>query len=364
MEPKQLEDYIRFKSTHGYFNLMPKNDGAFKVVNLRKLTGGVTNSVYSFTLNIDQGPTQQNINLIMKSYTGRNSIWFSNPHIDEEQRPYVREYETLNALTQIGFPVPQAYLCETNSKFFGFPFILISKEEGNNVNIDQIGSFAITLATLHNLTIDQLGLQSLRFPRDSLEFANTKVACLKHFMKTTKHYGFLKRNFSSAINWLDSYSLNVSCPKYCLLHGEYHPRHTLLTNNSELTVIDWENAEIGDPAFDVAYAYNTVKLMYANSAEEPAEIFLAEYIKKFKGEIQQRLEFYKMVSLLGVAIVVSTWISNPIEAYKSFGKQAFLRAMTFPVFHSDVFANRLLGKDFLTSFLDYCQDYIKTTLNI
>ena len=100
----------------------------------------------------------------------------------------------------------------------------------------------------------------------------------------------------------------------------------------------------------------------SNSGEGVAERFVSEYSKNFHGDVHQRLEFYKVVGLLGVAIVVSSWISNPLEAYKGFGNKSFARALAFPFLRSQFFVKRWLNSDFLVSYLQYCQDFIKTAL--
>jgi hypothetical protein len=151
-----------------------------------------------------------------------------------------------------------------------------------------------------------------------------------------------------------------------LIHGEYHPGHTLLTNINRLVVIDWESVAIGDPAFDVGYAYHMAKLMYKNKncriGEENAEIFLSEYSKKFHGDVHQRLEFYKVVALLGVAVAVSSWMSDPLEVYRRYGIEAFVRVLAFPFLRSNFLAKRWLNEDFLVYYLQYCHDFIETTL--
>ena len=120
----------------------------------------------------------------------------------------------------------------------------------------------LTLANLHNLNVKDLGIQSLRFPKDDFEFARNRLVCLKQYLNETRHYRDLKKDFNYALNWLESNVEVTNCPKYCLIHGEYHPGHTLITSDNRLKVIDWENVQIGDPAFDVGYAYHMIKLMY------------------------------------------------------------------------------------------------------
>lgn len=131
-------------------------------------------------------------------------------------------------------------------------------------------------------------------------------------------------------------------------------------------MIDWESVQIGDPAFDVGYSYHIIKLMYndknSNLGEGVAERFVSEYSKNFKGDINSRLEFYKVVGLLGMAVVISSWISNPLEAYRGFGYKSLARALAFPFLRSQFFVKRWLNSDFLVSYLQYSQEYIKTAL--
>jgi hypothetical protein len=109
-----------------------------------------------------------------------------------------------------------------------------------------------------------------------------------------------------------------------------------------------------------------VKLMCneknSNSGERAAGQFVSEYTKNFRGEVLQRLEFYKVVGILGVAIEVSSWISNPLEAYRLFGRKALARGLVFPLFHSIPLGKRWLNEDFLVSCLQYCQDFVKIDL--
>jgi hypothetical protein len=93
-----------------------------------------------------------------------------------------------------------------------------------------------------------------------------------------------------------------------------------VTKDSRLIVLDWDSIEIGDPAFDVGYAYHFVKFFSnpknPNFAEKIAERFVSEYNRHFKGDISHRLEYYKIVGLLGTSIHCSSGLSTPVYAYK------------------------------------------------
>lgn len=366
LNSKKLEYYLRLQANYGNHSLVPKDASGIRVLNVKKLSGGMANNVYSFLLKFNKGESEQSLNLVLKGYTENACLWLKINHPDEEVRQYVREYDTLKALALVGFPVPQVYLYESDSFFLGYPFLIMRQETVVQDSVSKLNSFATTLADLHNLKVDNLGIKSLRFPEDGSEFARERLMCLRQFVNETRHYRFLKKDFDYAISWLESNAAYNNSPKYCLIHGEYHPGHTLLTNDNKLIVIDWESVTIGDPAFDVAYAYHMVKLMYNDKnskiGEETAEIFLSEYAKKLHGDVNQRLEFYKIVALLGVAVAVSSWMSDPLEVYRRYGIEALARVLSFPFLRSNFLTKRWLNEDFLVSYLQYCHDFIKTTL--
>jgi len=366
LESKRLEDYLRLTSHYGDFSLLPKSSSNVRVSNIKKLSGGVTNNTYSFLLTFTDEGSEQSFDLILKGYTENVGLWFTIYRPDEDVRQYVREFQALKTLARIGFPVPQVYLCECDSFFLGYPFIIMRKEKVIQESVNKLDCFASTLAHLHNLKVEELEIKSLRFPRDGYAFAKMRQMCLKQFLNETRHYRGVKKDFNYAIHWLESNVVDNNCPKYCLIHSEYHPGHTLMTNDNKLKVIDWEMVEIGDPAFDVGYAYHMIKLMNneknPNSGERDAEHFVSEYEKISRSDVHRRLEFYKVVGLLGVAIVVSSWISKPLDAYRCFGRKAFERALAYPFLQSHSLAKKWLNEDFLVSYLQYCQDFIETTL--
>lgn len=366
LNSKRLEDYLRLTSHNGNYSIVPKNAWNIRVSNIKKMSEGMTNNTYSFSLKFTDQGYEKSFDLILKGYTENTGLWFKiyNPY--ENNRPYIREFEVLRSLAQVGFPVPPAYLCECDSFYLGYPFLIMRKEKVRPNRTKNLNTFAATLARLHNLEVEGLGITVLRVPEDSSVFARERLMCLKQFLHENRHYKGIKRDFTYALNWLESNAEDNTCPIYSLVHGEYHPGHALLTDDNKLEVIDWESAQIGDPAFDVGYAYHLVRLMYgeknSNLGEKLAEEFVSEYSKNFKGDFHRRLEFYKIVGLLGVAIVVSSWISNPIEAYRRFGQKAFVRALAFPFSRSQILVNKWLNEDFLVSYLQYSQDFIETAL--
>jgi aminoglycoside phosphotransferase (APT) family kinase protein len=366
LDSKKLEDYLRLQAERGNCSFIPKDARNISVIRVKKVSGGMTNNINSFLLSFVKNELELHLELILKTYNEFGGVWTKVHNPCEETRRYVREFDVLERLAVVGFPVPQVYLCETDSAPLGFPFIIMQKEDVKVGSLVDLDSFADTLSQLHNLKAKELGIKSLKFPKDSLTFALDRTICLKEYLIETRHYRELRKLFNLAIEWLESNTSGNNCPEYSLIHGEYHPRHVLITSGNELKVIDWESVQIGDPAFDVGYAYHMIKLMSncenSKVCEETAERFVSNYLKNYRGDIRKRLEFYKVVALLGVAIIVSSWVSNPVETYQRFGNKAFVRSLVFPMLHSNFLFKKWLSDDFLVNYLDYAQEYLHSVL--
>ncbi len=318
----RLEVYLRDTSRIGISKLIPKAAHSIRVSNVLKIGGGFWSDVFSISLTYMDGSTPQQRNLVLKTYlVNLDPVLKAYVH-DEDLRKCEREFQALKSLNRIDFPVPEVYLCENDSRFLGHPFIIMQKEEVTQKSIDEIvDSFATTLAHIHNLKVAKLGIAALRTPEDKYAFARRWPLHFKHYLNLeTKHSKKLKKDFDLAIRWLTTNVPNNSCPQYCLAHGDYHPGNVCVTNASKMIVLDWDSIEIGDPAYDVGYAYHFVKFFSnptnPNSAQRIAERFVSEYKKNFEGDISPRLEYYKMVGLLGTSIYYSSGLSNPVYAYK------------------------------------------------
>jgi aminoglycoside phosphotransferase (APT) family kinase protein len=372
----KLESYLRAISCNSNSILLPKNAQAIRVLNVLKIGGGFWNDVFSIILTYVNGGTPKKRELILKTYLENIDPVMKAYIHDEDLRKCAREFELLKNLGQIGFPVPEVYLCEYDSRFLGYPFIIMQKEEVVQKNINEIiDCFASTLANLHNLKVDELGISVLRTPKNEYAFAKRWPTHFTYYLNLeTKHDKKLKKDFNLAIQWLNSNVSNNSCQEYCLAHGDYHPGNVCVTKDSKMIVLDWDSIEIGDPAYDVGYAYHFIRFFSdqknPNSAEQTAERFVAEYKRKFHGDISRTLEFYKMVGILGTSIYYSSGLSNPIYAYKYHRRKVL---SSFPFLSGPVillgfpfirfpFVARQLEAEIDIHWLQYFENFLKETL--
>ena len=215
----------------------------------------------------------------------------------------------------------------------------------------------------------------LRPPEDGYGFAKRWPLHFKELLNLeSKHNKRLKEDFNLAIRWLESNVSNNYCPQYSIVHGDYHPGNVCITKDHKLMVLDWDCIEIGDPAYDVAYAYHFIKFFSnpknPNLAENTAERFISEYTKHFQRDISKRLEFYKMVNMLWTSIYFSSGLSSPIYAYK-YHRRKVLRAVPFlsgpfimlgfPFIHWSPIARQLAADSDLL-WLKYFENFLEITL--
>lgn len=335
------EVYVSKKLSE-YFSILPIDKLGFlpngativSVSDVRRLGG--SNEVYSFLLTYRDMDHEKSSNLVLKTYVNALDPVLRTYADNENLERCVKEFQVLRSLEHVGFPAPKAYLCECDSNVIGYPFIVMLKEELTQNSAVNINCFAKNLARLHSLDVATLGIGTLKTPNDEYEFARRCLLYLKRLLNLSPiHDNELKKNFEFAIRWLESNIPRNGCPKYCLLHGDYRAHlNTIFAEDSRMIVIDWEDAEIGDPAYDVGIAYTRAR---SDFGRKIADRFVQEYIGYFDGDLTERLFFYKLVGSLRLAIFHSSVLSNPIKAYETRGLKAFL---SFPFLRIPFFAKR------------------------
>jgi aminoglycoside phosphotransferase (APT) family kinase protein len=353
------------------------SNSSIQVLNLIRISG--SNHVYSFELNYRKGSVEQRRNLILKAYVKNiDPVLRSWNPSGVEERCWT-EFQVLKSLRRVGFPVPEVYICELRSSYFGFPFIITSKIEQARESVKAIDRWAATLARLHNLSLEELRIKGLRSPRDEYAFAKSFPIRYKQFLAlSSKHDRKLKKYFELAVNWLKSNETYNYCPKYCLIHGDYHPGNAFVTKNSGLIVIDWDTVKIGDPAFDVGCAYHYIN--HLSNSKDYAEIsklhgfgeflfpsavdcgaadrFISEYNRNFKGDNRGRMPYYQVVGIVEVAMFHGLFLSNPLTAYRYHGRKAFL---AFPLIRSPR-AAKMMGTSVEVLWLQYFENFLDRVL--
>jgi len=73
---------------------------------------------------------------------------------------------------------------------------------------------------------------------------------------------------------LETILSQIEINQHHIIHGDYHYRN-IVENQNKLTIIDWTNAQLGDPRYDFAWSY-LLKRLYI--AKRYADVFHTTYL--------------------------------------------------------------------------------------
>ena len=325
-----LSDYLSCNLSKGTSDLIPLGAANIRIHKLSRIRGG-RHDTYAFSLAFRHEGKNLMLRLILKLYT--------------EEIIAKREYLTLRGLERVNFPVPHAYLLETNEKVLGVPFVIMEKVEGKTMHdylkhlskketLHFFECFAKTLATLHELKIEKLDLGFLESPRDENDFAKKQAlkeegAWATNFVKN--------QNFEWATQWLEDNAHKCPCYSYSLLHGDMNPKNFLITKTGRIVFLDWTWAEIGDALKDLGYVYHHIlRNTYVKNGAEIFAHFLKQYATKSNRNIDHfPLKFYLFSTGLREAIFLksqSEKFVHPSSTMRNFGAK-FLPMFPFIYWH-------------------------------
>jgi aminoglycoside phosphotransferase (APT) family kinase protein len=313
--------------------VLPNDAQLIKISNISKLSGGVSNEMYSFSIIYLSEGRRQIKNLVMKIYVENKDPILQMDLHGKDVGKCLREYEILTSLERVNFPVPHVYIYKDYSKFFNRPFIIMDKMESRTKNINVLGveRFATILARLHKLRLTDLGLKVLKPPPDRYEFAKRQIVHFENLLDYLAECQVdLRGKFYNAINWLRNNYFKNPCDEFSLVHGDFAPGNVFLTSDRRIVVTDWEWVDIGDPAYDVGYSYHYIKIL---TSEKIAQNFISIYMEKLGKNLGlQRIEFYKVVAAIKLSIFYHAVISNPRLAFRYYGTKGLLAFPLLPWF--------------------------------
>jgi aminoglycoside phosphotransferase (APT) family kinase protein len=160
------------------------------------------------------------------------------------------------------YPVPQPFLLEETCEVFGGPFLLMEKISGQTF-YDNLLYFTwmmwprcAAMARLH-ARLHQLPTEG--FPSPPGPFLTRRLDEMSGLIRD-----YDLRGLRSGWDWLTANQPPSATPR--ILHLDYHPFNLLCGWYPAMHVLDWSEAELGDPHADVA---TSLMLMRCCSAKEP-----------------------------------------------------------------------------------------------
>ncbi len=212
-----------------------------------ELDGGWETYTYSFQLKSHPAlPKSYRQPLILRIYSSADGL-----------EPAHYEFEVEHWLAQVGFPVPAHLVLEKNCAYFGGPFLLGPKVEGPTLLRSMLGqpwlfpTYAARMAEVHARLHR---LPTTGFPRGG----DFLTRALEETTFVVSRFGLAE--LRSGLEWLCVW--RPPAPRRpSVLHLDFHPLNLLHTANDNLAVIDWTEADIGDPHADVAQTLMSLECM-------------------------------------------------------------------------------------------------------
>ncbi|MEI0738609.1 phosphotransferase [Paenibacillus sp. JTLBN-2024] len=210
----------------------------------KKLQGGVSAQVTKLEIELPEGVVRK---LLARRHGEADRS--RNPHIARE------EYKLLQQLTAAGLPVPKPHA--VLSSFGDAPLIVTEFVEGESIlSLDQIPDaeqqLADRLSDIHRLPWERY---ELRFLPKQGDRCSAKLKNRPGQLDDSLWEGRIRDKLESV--WPLKHTNNEA-----LLHGDFWPGNVIWKDGSIAAVIDWEDAALGDPLFDLANA--RLELLWAS----------------------------------------------------------------------------------------------------
>ena len=159
------------------------------------------------------------------------------------------EFAVLGHMAGLGYPVPRPVLLEEDSSLFGGPFLIMEEIPGRTLYDAmlyrpwQIAYEPTHLGALHA----QLhALPTDGFPAPPGPFLPRR---LEQLAQAIREYDLV--GLQRGLDWLGSHQ-PAPPERPSILHLDFQPFNVLQTPDGTLELLDWNEADIGDPHADVA----------------------------------------------------------------------------------------------------------------
>lgn len=211
------------------------------------------------------------------------------------------EFHLIEQLHAAGVKTSKPRLFDDSGTILRHPFAVYDYAEGAPLfqSDDPVSvglTFATELVSIHELAVADFDLAALP---DWATFAGGVVAETPRTLDSDVQESLIRKTLSK--HWPPPAPAQRS-----LLHGDFWPGNVIWRDNSITTVLDWENAAIGDPAADVAITRLDLLWSFGISA---ATAFTSKY-RSLTGNPLSALAIWDLFSALRPAGDLANWAAE------------------------------------------------------
>ena len=205
-------------------------------------------------------------------------------------------------------PVPRPVVLDAGGALVGLPCLVMTRLPGaplaRPTNVGRwIDELAGALAAIHAVDAASLPSDYIRAPEPAL------VVEARIERSAPKMQEALWREVAAALRVTAS---RVRSNGTVLTHHDFWFGNTLWTGERLTGIVDWDEARIDDPAFDVAYARGDVYFMFGGDAAAR----LGKRYEARRGQLSD-MPFWDLVGILPAFRWLSDWVSGYHEVDRS-----------------------------------------------
>jgi aminoglycoside phosphotransferase (APT) family kinase protein len=286
--------------------LVQKLEPGGKLLSSWKLTGGISAEVTALEIELADGQAKK---LVVRSHTRVGS--------DRSPRVAETEFRLLQVLRDEPIPAPAPYLLDLGGKIFPSPTLVIEFIDGKpDLTPDNLNGFITQLAH-HLAAIHSIDRKKAAFLAKQGEELERWLTIRPPVLDETIGEKEIREKVESAWPWPKNQEV--------LLHGDYWPGNVLCRDGTVVSIIDWEESEIGDPLTDVSIARFDILWAYGLEAMQS---FTQQYLALTNVDATH-LPYWDLYAALRPALRMAEWAGDEAnekimrERHRIFVDQAF-----------------------------------------
>src|SRR5215813_11401432 len=287
-----------------YARTFPAKQG-LQVSNLVSITTGWESEIYAFDVEYGPAEARQCEALVLRLYSG-----------DRAHAKAAHEFQSMQQLYKMGYPVPLVHLLERADSALGKPFVIMERIPGQVLGslfsrsrggpqAELLTRFCALFVQLHRLDwrpfVDDVARDATPGPYGFVDRALRR----EHDVLAR----FSLRGFLPIIAWLEEGRDAVRCLRPALVHGDFHSNNILLRDDGSAVVIDWTELQVSDARFDVAW---TLLLSRTYVSVEWRHRILQEYERLVGAKVEQ-IEWFETFACMRRLRMVTVALSEGAE---------------------------------------------------
>lgn len=212
-----------------------KINSQYKLIRVLQLKGGVSARVLALEIKQANG---QKMKMVMRQY--------GDADLKHDPDIAIHECSILKILRSEGLLVPEVYLTDQSNTLFPKPYIVIEHLEGEIPK-----TLPDLTGYIYQLALCLVKVHSIVNPKTRLPFLCDKAKEVTEILNSKPRHvdNPLESDIRKVLTQLWP---PPAQNKSTLLHGDFWPGNTLWKDNKLVTIIDWEDAGMGDPLSDIA----------------------------------------------------------------------------------------------------------------